>query len=86
MSVAMSAHISMNVFQKNQKKIMNKKMHRMKLTLPAIRKFRESIGGNDIGGFLIDMCEKAGAGSTKVKFRIKHKPYVVTIEARRLSV
>lgn len=61
------------------------KRQRKILTLPAIRKFREAIGGNDIGGFLIDMCEKAGAGSTKVKFRLKNKPYVVTIEARRLS-
>jgi len=62
------------------------KRPRVNLTLPAIRKFREAVGGNDIGGFLIDQCEYFDAGSCKVKFHLKNKPYVVTIEARRVKV
>ncbi len=62
------------------------KIQRRNLSLPAIRKFREAIGGNDIGGFLIDQCERCGASSTKVRFRMKNKPFVVTIEARRVRV
>ena len=62
------------------------KRQRKNLTLPAIREFRKAICGNDLGGFLIDQCERSGASSTRVKFRMKSKPFVVTIEARRLSV
>lgn len=59
---------------------------KIKLSLPAIKKFREAVGGNNIGGFLIDQCEYFDAGSCKVKFHLKNKPYVVTIEARRVKV
>ena len=62
------------------------KIQRRNLTLPAIRKFREAVGGNDLGSFLIDQCERFNAGSTRVRFRMKDKPYVVTIEARRVRV
>jgi hypothetical protein len=62
------------------------KRQRKNLTLPAIREFRKAISGNDLGGFLVNQCEKAGAGSVRVKYRLKSKPFVVTIEARRLSV
>lgn len=60
------------------------KRQKRNLTLPTIRKFREAIVRNDLGGFLIEQCERFGAGSTKVKFHLKNKPYVVTIEARRV--
>ncbi len=62
------------------------KRQRKNLTLPAIREFRKAINRNDIGSYLIGMCEKSGAGSVRVKFSMKSKPFVVTIEARRLSV
>ena len=60
------------------------KRQRNNLSLPAIKKFREAIGGNDLGGFLINQCERCGAGSCRVKFKLKNKPFVVTIEARRV--
>ena len=60
------------------------KLQKRNLTLPAIRKFREAIGRNDLGGFLIEQCERLGAGSTQVKFHLKNKPYVITIEARKV--
>ncbi|GEM_PF-6830889 len=47
------------------------KRQRRNLSLPAIRKFREAIAGNDLGGFLIDKCERCGAGSCKVKYKLK---------------
>lgn len=72
------------VLPRNYERFMNKR--KLKLTLPAIRKLREAVGGNDIGGFLIDQCEYFNAGSCKVKFHLKNKPYVVTIEARRVKV
>lgn len=60
------------------------KKNRKKLTLPAIRAFREAIESGNIGGFLIESGENAGAGSVKVKYHFKNRPWVVTIEARRL--
>lgn len=55
-----------------------------KLTLPPIRTFREAIENGNIGGFLIESGENAGAGSVKVKYHFKNRPWVVTIEAKRL--
>ena len=55
-----------------------------KLTLPAIRTFRKAVENGNIGGFLIESGENVGAGSVKVKYHFKNRPWVVTIEARRL--
>lgn len=54
------------------------------LSLPAIRKFREAIERGDLGGWLIESGEKASAGSVKVKYTLKNRPWVVTIEAKRI--
>ncbi len=56
---------------------------KVKLTLPAIKKFRDAIANGNIGNFLIETGEESNAGSVKVKIAIKNRPWVVTIEARR---
>ena len=52
-------------------------------TLPAIREFREAIKRGDIGGWLVESGEKANAGSVKVKYTLKDKPWIVEVIARR---
>lgn len=53
------------------------------LTLPAIREFREAIVRNDLGGWLVESGEKTNAGSVKVKYTLKDKPWIVEVIARR---
>lgn len=60
------------------------KRQKIKLSLPAIKKFREAIANGDIGTYLIETGEKANAGSVKVKYTLKNRPWVVTVEARRI--
>lgn len=64
---------------------MKGKRYNKRLSLPAIRAFRESIANGKTGSFLIGQCEAFGAGSVVVRYRLKDKPFVVTVEARRLS-
>ena len=59
------------------------KKSRKHLTLPAIREFREAIKRGDIGGWLVEYGEKANAGSVKVKYTLKDKPWIVEVIARR---
>lgn len=66
------------------KKNKNKRKYISKLTAPAIRSLREAIEKDELGGWLIEMGEECNAGIMKVKYRLKKKPWVVTIEARRL--
>ena len=54
------------------------------LSFPAIREFREAVENGNIGGWLIKTGEKSGAGSVKVKYKIKNRPWVVSVEARRI--
>ena len=61
-----------------------KRIHRKSLSIPAIRNFREAIERGIIGGWLIDSGEKTGAGSVKIKYALKDRPWVVTIEAKRI--
>ena len=58
--------------------------NRKNLTLPAIRKFREAIVNGNIGTYLIESGEKVNAGSVKVKYTLKNRPWVVTVEAKRI--
>ena len=60
------------------------KRQRRNLSLPAIRKFREDIVKGNIGTFLIESGENVNAGSVKVKYHLKNRPWVVTVEARRI--
>ncbi len=59
------------------------KSRKINLTLPAIRKFREAIGNGNIGAYLIESGEEVNAGSVKVKYTLKNRPWVITIEAKR---
>ena len=60
------------------------KRQRRNLSLPAIKKFREAIANGNIGTYLIESGEKANAGSVKVKYTLKNRPWVVTVEAKRI--
>lgn len=60
------------------------KKNRKSLTLPAIRRFREAVEKGDIGGFLIESGEKVCAGSVRVRYALKKRPWVVTIEVRKV--
>lgn len=60
------------------------KRRKNNLTLPAIRKFREAVANGNIGYYLIESGEEVNAGSVKVKFRYKNRPWVVIIEAKRI--
>lgn len=57
---------------------------KIKLSLPAIKKFREAIANGNIGPYLIESGEKVNAGSVKVKYTLKNRPWVVTVEAKRI--
>lgn len=54
------------------------------MTLPSIRKFREAIVNGNIETYLIESGEKVNAGSVKVKYTLKNRPWVVTVEAKRI--
>lgn len=60
------------------------KRQRRNLSLPAIKKFREAIANGKIGTFLIESGEKVNAGSVKVKYAFKNRPWIVTVEAKRI--
>lgn len=56
---------------------------KLKLTVPAIRAFRRLVENGKIGDYLIKMAEETNAGSVRVRYVLKNKPWVVTIEAKR---
>lgn len=60
-----------------------KRKYQRPLTIPAIREFRETIKRGDLGGWLIEFGEKTKAGSVKVKYTFKDKPWIVEVIARR---
>lgn len=60
------------------------KRQKIKLSLPAIKKFREAIESGKLGGWLIESGEKANAGSVMVRYRLKNLPWVVSIKAERI--
>lgn len=61
-----------------------KRKHHNSLSIPAIRKYREAIENGNIGGWLIEQGENTGAGSVKVKYTLKKRPWIFTIEAKRI--
>lgn len=61
-----------------------KRRHQRSLSIPAIRKFREAIESGKLGSWLIESGEKANAGSVRVKYTLKNRPWVVTVEARKI--
>lgn len=60
------------------------KRQRKNLSLPAIKRFREAIANGNIGTYLIESGEEVNAGSVKVKYTLKNRPWVVTFEAKRI--
>lgn len=60
------------------------KRQRRNLSLPAIKEFREAIANGKIGSYLVESGEKLNAGSVKVKYAFKNRPWVVTIEAKKI--
>ena len=60
-----------------------KRRYQRPLSIPAIREFREAIKRGGLGGWLVESGEKANAGSVKVKFTLKDKPWIVELIARR---
>ena len=65
------------------KEIKPKNKKRKCLSLPSIRKFREAIERGELGSWLIENGEEANAGSVKVKYTLKDKPWIVEVIARR---
>lgn len=56
----------------------------LRLSIPAIRELRQAIEKGDAGiGYLVSAGEKTNASSVKVRYVLKKKPWVVTIEAKR---
>ncbi len=66
-----------------KRKKRNRRM--LTLTVPAIKKFREILKEGRMENFLIDNGEKFGAGSVRVKIYLKRRPWVLTIEAKRVK-
>lgn len=62
---------------------MKKKRIHKRLSLPAIREFREAIVSNNLGGYLVEQAEKTCAGSVIVRYTLKNRPWIVEITARR---
>lgn len=61
-----------------------KRRYQRSLSIPAIRKFREAIESGKLGNWLIDSGEKANAGSVMVKYTLKNRRWVVSVEAKRI--
>lgn len=60
------------------------KRRKINLSLPAIKKLREAIENGNIGAYLIESGEEINAGSVKVKYAYKKRPWVLIIEAKRI--
>ncbi len=60
-----------------------KKPKRMRLVVPTLRILRESIERGETGLFLIKEGEKTGAGSVYIRYVLKHRPWIITFEAKR---
>ena len=61
-----------------------KRKYHYSMSIPAIKKMREAIEKGDIGRWLIDQGENTHAGSVRVKYTLKNRPWTVTIEAKRI--
>ena len=60
-----------------------KRRYQRPLSIPAIRELRETIKRGGLGGWLIKIGEETNAGSVKVKYTLKDKPWIVEVIARR---
>ena len=60
-----------------------KKRRYVHLSIPAIRKYRKAVEHGGIADFIMDQGEKFGAGSVVVRYTLKNRPWIVTLEAKR---
>ena len=94
--VTFSAHIFTNAILKNMKKTNKMKFYisgkigEKVISKATRRKFaeaeemlRDMIERGEIGKGMIDLGESCNAGSVKVKYVLKKRPWIITIEARR---
>ncbi len=72
------------VLPRNDERFMKRRYQRS-LSIPAIRKFREAIESGKLGAWLIESGEETHAGSVKVKYTLKNRPWIVTVEARKIQ-
>ena len=56
----------------------------LQLNLPVIRKMRELMEKGETVPEMIRQAEKFHASSVKIKYRLKGKPWVASIEVRRI--
>ena len=61
-----------------------KKRDRIQLSLPALKRLREAGERGDLAGGLIESAEEFGAGSARMRIVLKNKPWVITIEVRKV--
>lgn len=61
-----------------------KKRNRIRLSLPALKRLREASERGDLAGGLIESAERFGAGRVCMRIVLKNKPWILTIEARRV--
>lgn len=59
------------------------KRQKVKLTLPAIKKIRETIANGNLVASLVETGKEMNAKSVKVKYTLKDCSWVVTVEVRR---
>ena len=61
-----------------------KKRDRIQLSLPALKRLRDAGERGDLAGGLIERAEEFGAGSARMRIVLKNKPWVITIEVRKI--
>ena len=61
-----------------------KKRDRIQLSLPALKRLRDAGERGDLAGGLIESAERFGAGRVCMRIVLKNKPWILTIEARRV--
>lgn len=64
----------------------NKKRNsrRLQLSLPALKRLREASERGDLAGGLIESAEQFGAGRARMRIVLKNKPWILTIEVRKV--
>lgn len=61
-----------------------KRKYHYSLSIPAIKEMREAIEKGDIGRYVIGLAEKTNSGSVRVKYTLKKRPWIFSIEAKRI--
>ena len=64
--------------------IVMKRRFRKQLSLPALKRLREASERGDLAGGLIESAEQFGAGRACMRIVLKNKPWILTIEVRKV--